>query len=295
MAVSGRSLMSRAFGILVTLAWLAAMAALIHRDVLPYWLAQEPPASAIPPGAYQVAITTEDGHRVGTTWVTTTPSPTATTVHSLTHLEIGSAISLLPAVGDVLVDTSLTYHEGEQLQSFSFLMETAVLSARVRGFRYHNEFSCEAVVGAIKKTLSFDGDLSKYLGDSIRPFTHLEGLHVGQSWRLRSINPMSLLQGGDVELATQLVNVTRRERIDHAGESVECFRIETDDTTAWADDSGRILRQELQIPLLGKWIMTDEPFEPNARRRAKDTLSRLQQQKVADRLDKPAAAWPSPR
>lgn len=284
--------MNRAFGILVTLAWLASMAALVHRDVLPYWLAQDPPASAIPPGAYQVAISTDDGRRVGTTWVTTTPSPTQTTVHSLTHLEIGGAIRLLPAVGDVLVDTSLTFEQGEQLRSFSFLMETAVLSARVRGFRYHNEFSCEAVVAGIRKTLSFDGDLSKHLGDSIRPFTHLEGLRVGQSWRLRSIDPMSLLQGGDVELSTRLVRVTRRQRINHDGQTVDCFRIETDDTTAWADDSGRILRQEVRIPLLGTWIMADEPFDANARRLAKDTLSRLQDRKMVDRSNATESASP---
>jgi len=290
----GHDSMNRAFGILVTLAWLVCMAALIQRDVLPYWLAQEPPARAIPPGEYQVAIETEDGRRLGTTWVTTTPSPTQTTVHSLTHLEIGGAIRLLPAVGDVFVNTGLTYPEGEALRDFSFLMETALLSARVRGYRYHNDFSCEVNVGAIKKTLSFDGELSKYLGDSIRPFTHLEGLHVGQSWRLRSIDPLSLLQGGDVELSTKLVKVTRRERIDHRGETVDCFRIETEDTTAWADDSGRILRQELRIPLLGTWIMSDEPFDPKARRRAKETLRRLQEQKTADHRDKPAAAPPAP-
>ncbi len=287
--------MNRAVGILVTLVWLVCMAALIHRDVLPYWLAREPPATAIPPGAYQVAIQTEDGRHVGTTWVTTTPSPTQITVHSLTHLDVAGAIRLLPAVGDVIVDTSLSYQEGEHLRDFSFLMESGLLSARVHGYRYHNEFSCEAVVGSLRKTLSFDGELSKYLGDSIRPFTHLEGLHVGQSWRLRSIDPLSLLQGGDVELSTKLVNVTCREYIDHGGETVDCFRIETEDTTAWADDTGRILRQEMRIPLLGTWIMTDEPFDPDARRRAKSTLRRLQDQKIASRRDESKTAPSGPR
>ena len=62
------------------------------------------------------------------------------------------------------------------------------------------------------------------------------------------------------------MRVTAREAIEHHGEDVECFRIETEQTVAWADDDGHIIRQEVTIPLLGRWTMIDEPYDDRARR-----------------------------
>ncbi len=37
---------------------------------------------------------------------------------------------------------------------------------------------------------------------------------------------------------------------------------------AWADDRGRVLRQEIQMPI-GKWVLVDEPFDASARAKAR--------------------------
>jgi hypothetical protein len=64
-----------------------------------------------------------------------------------------------------------------------------------------------------------------------------------------------------LEFKVQLAEVKRRETIHHSGKDTECFRIETDGTVAWADKAGRVLRQEVRIPILGCFVLTDEAFD----------------------------------
>jgi len=87
-----------------------------------------------------------------------------------------------------------------------------------------------------------------HLAETLRPFTHLKNLHVGQRWRLRLLDPIPLLQSGNMDLQISLVTVTGREPIDHGGRRIECFRVETEGAVAWVDDTGRVLRQEFKSP-----------------------------------------------
>jgi hypothetical protein len=271
--------MNRALGTLVTLTWLFAMGALIHRDILPFWQAQDPPSQNIPPGQFQVSIHSQHGRRIGTTWVTTTPVASYTLVASRTRLDVGALSGLSTMAGELFVETELTYAADDTLDEFSLKLDSGALSAIVSGARYGREYACTATIGPVTRTLSFDGELSSLLGDSLRPFTYLEGLHVGQSWRLRLIDPLELLRSQSLDFTTQLVRVTRRETIQHAGRAVECLRIETDGTVAWADDDGRVLRQEVRIPFLGKWVISAEPFDEASYNRAETVLDRLRSEK----------------
>jgi hypothetical protein len=271
--------MNRAIGTLVTLTWLLAMGALIHRDILPFWQTQEPPAQNIPPGRFQVAISDQQGRRIGTTWVTTMSVASFSLVVSTTRLDVGALSGLSSVAGEMFVETELTYAADDTLDEFSLKLDSGTLSAVVSGARYGSEYACTATVGSVTRTLSFDGELSSLLGDSLRPFTYLKGLRVGQSWRLRLIDPLALLKSRSLEFTTQLVRVTRRETIQHAGRAVECHRIETDGTAAWADDEGRVLRQEVQIPFLGKWVITTEPFDEPSYERAKTVIGQLRERK----------------
>ena len=271
--------MNRALGILVTLTWLLAMGALINRDILPFWQTQEPPSQNMPPGRFQVAIRNQQGRQIGTTWVTTTAVASYTLVVSTTRLDVGALSGLSSMAGELFVETELTYAADETLDEFSLKLDSGALSAVVSGARYGREYACTATVGSVTRTLSFDGELSSLLGDSLRPFTYLEGLCVGQSWRLHLIDPLALLKSRSLECITQLVRVTRRETIQHAGRAVECFRIETDGTIAWVDDDGRVLRQEVRIPLLGKWVISAEPFDELSYERAKTAIGQLREEK----------------
>ncbi|MBK8269008.1 MAG: hypothetical protein IPK83_12165 [Planctomycetes bacterium] len=174
----------------------------------------------------------------------------------------------------------MNYDSKAQLESFNFKLEIAGLSARVTGTRYDTEFACIAQVGDMTQTMALDGEVSRYLGDSLRPFTHLKGLRIGQTWRLRLIDPIALLRGSSVEFTTRLVKVVARETIEHGGEKVDCFRIETDGAVAWSNDAGQVLRQEVQVPLLGRWVITDEPFDDAKRLKAKKSMMTLRESRV---------------
>jgi hypothetical protein len=252
----------------VTVIWLAAMAALVNRDILPFWAAQQAPNQLVPNGAFQVAIRNSSDVRLGTTWVRFLPTAAITTVQSTTILDLGAIVTPLPSSKPVLLDTMLTYQPDGKLDEFHFRLQGGPFPIQVAGARLGSQFACTTTFDRQKKTVSLDARLSECLAETLRPFTHLNDLHVGQSWRIRMLDPISIFQGKSPDLKLQLVTVTGREKIKHGDKEVECYRVETDGATAWADDSGLILRQEVRIPLLGKWTLTDEPYDMVARRAA---------------------------
>ncbi|MCB9853120.1 MAG: hypothetical protein H6819_08490 [Phycisphaerales bacterium] len=256
----------RIWGISITIAWFVMLGLLIRRDVMPFWLAQEPPADSVPDGNFQTAILKEGGRRIGTSWVTTVNLAETKTVHGMTILDVSG---IVPLMKTIRLESTLSYNEDDALDEFAFVLDTEGASARVTGERYSTEFACIAELGAIKRQISLDAGLTAYLSDTLRPFTLLKGLHVGQAWRMRVIDPFALLQSQEARFDVRLVRVTRKEKIKHRGTQIECFRVETEQTVAWADDDGRVLRQEVSMPFLGKWIMLDEPYDGRARQDAK--------------------------
>ncbi len=260
--------MNRTFGAVVAVAWLIAMTALVRRDVVPFWSAQEAPSRIFPDIALQVAIHNEAGVRLGTTWVTTTPTESITTVHSTTLLDFRPLATAFPLRGPLLSDATLTYVGDGDLDQFRFRLEGAELPILVVGERCGRDFSCTTTMGQATTTIPLDGRLSECLAESLRPFTYLRDLQVGQSWRIRLLDPLALLMEQRPDFKMMLATVTDRETIDHQGRPVECFRIEAAGSVAWAGDTGRVLRQEVQLPLLGRWVLTDEPFDRDARRAA---------------------------
>lgn len=264
--------MNRLVGIVAAVLWLIAMTALVQRDIVPFWTAQEPPPLTLPNDTFQVAIHNSTGTRLGTTWVRMVPTQNLTTVRSTTLLNLSSLASLLPASGPLLLDTCLTYQAGGVLDQFRCRIKGAPWPILVQGERCGRDFACATTIGTTKKMIPLDGRLSECLAENLRPFTHLKDLRVGQNWRIRLLDPFALLQGRSPDPKMQLVSVTGREPITHRASQVNCFRIETEGSVAWADATGRVLRQEVQIPLLGKWVLTDEPFDQAARHAAIEIL-----------------------
>lgn len=257
--------MNRALGTIITVLWIAAMAALVKRDMVPFWLAQTPPTQLAPAESIQIGIFDSAQRRIGTTWATTRRTPGETTVQSTTHFDESVLSSIIPGLGHVILDTTLTYGSDGGVDQFEFTLHGAPFPIRITGERYGTDFACKGQVGGMTKTLPLDARLTQYLGETLRPFTHLEGLHVGQSWRIRLLDPLALLTRQAIQFDVQLVKVTGREPIQHHDETVTCFRIETEGSIAWADDAGRVLRQEVQIPIVGPWALIDEPFDAAAR------------------------------
>ena len=107
----------------------------------------------------------------------------------------------------------------------------------------------------------------------MRPFDGLSNLHVGQSWRLHLINPLAEVVPGfgqGFSPDAVLVRVTRREPIQTAAGLVDAHVVEAQAIRAWVGPEGRVLRQELDLPVLGRLVFQDEPYDELLRRHVLD-------------------------
>lgn len=254
--------MNRLFGVAVMLLWGAAMFALVRRDVLPYWQAAQPPRGAIPHGRLQSGIYLDE-RRVGVSQVITRRSGQMTHVRSRTMLDLSRlrlpALPLLPAA---LFDTEMSFDDEEVLQEFKTeVFGMHGLTIRVSGSLLGIDYSCQAQFGEARHGFSIDARLSQQVTEALRPFTQLSNLEVGQTWQIQMLDPASLLTGTTANVRPMLVRVGGKDRIEHEGVARECFRIEADRATAWADEAGRVLVQVVDLPLIGKITVRDETFD----------------------------------
>lgn len=256
--------MNRIIGAVAALAWIGLMAAMLNRDY-PFWREQTPPSAVIPPGNRQTAIFDGAKNRVGTAWLTVGQH---SAVVSFTVFEVARVIPGIPAGGPIAVKTTLGYDPDGSLQRLVFWLHGVGVPILVSATRVGDDFGVELNVGDLHKSMSLPAEASECLGESLRPFTYLKGLKVGQSWRIRIVDPISLLRDQSVDFTAQMATVTARETVPHNGADVPCFRIETNGAIAWADDEGNVVRQEVVIPFIGKWTLVDEKYDQAARDRA---------------------------
>lgn len=273
-------MLNRWIGIVCAALMLGANATLFLRDILPGWLAGDPPTvTALQKEQRerrtQIAIFDAENRLVGRSWTITESEGDFLTVTSKTLLH---PIRLPHGVAtpQLRVDTVLDYRLEDGLLS-DLLMKIHGLPMAVvvrGGFMPPDEFACKWRIG--RQTggeFVLDAETTRALGDVLRPFGRLPGLHVGRTWRLQLLNPLArvvpdLREVGLLE-EPELVRVTRTETITHRGRPVEVFVVEAHRLRAWVARDGTILRQEVEVPLLGKLTMRAEPFDEKAYERAR--------------------------
>lgn len=139
------------------------------------------------------------------------------------------------------------------LQSFDMKVATAdsddglvTIEGRLKGAMM--EVTSKGMVSVLDRKMSFPYEPRGVVYDALRPFDRLPGLHVGQRWDTRMINPFS----GAVEVVR--VEVRRRAFIDWNGEAVSAFEVDQHagpiTSKAWVRLDGVIIRQEVPLPLL---------------------------------------------
>ncbi|MGE3180554.1 MAG: hypothetical protein AB7N71_02920 [Phycisphaerae bacterium] len=265
-------MLNRWLGIALFALMASANAWLFVRDVLPRWWVGDPPdpiTSLIPSGGedwIQMAIYDAQDKLVGRSW---------------THISRQSAVAIhesltfiypirLPARPNMetpalKVEITLTFQENsDNVDELRMVVAGLPLAVGLRGERVSSQFPCIWQVGEQKGSFILDADATRSLGDALRPFERLTGLEVGQSWRMQILNPMSRLVPGmnsdALEFDTILVRVTREEEIMIRGKIVKALRVEAPQTVGWVGPGGRVLRQEVDLPLIGKLRIEDEPY-----------------------------------
>ncbi len=283
-------MLNRWIGITCLVFMLGANALLFQRDILPAWLSGDPPDIVDGSDAFgqrrqtQLGIFDDDGRVVGRNWTIT---------EAQGHfLEIDSSTALYPvllpnglATPEVRVDTRLRYRQEDGLLSdLVMTLYGLPTSVRLRGeFVPPDEFACKWKLGQRPGgTFVLDAEATRAIGDVFRPFRRMPGLYVGRTWRLSVLDPLAHILPGlkDQGMLAEpmIVRVTRQETIQHRGTAVETFVVETRRTKAWVAPDGRVLRQEVELPILGRLTLRDEAFDEAAYKVAKQYPRRIQVQ-----------------
>ncbi len=281
--------MYRLLVISVVLAWVGAMTALVVRDVLPAWTAQDAPRltrehfAALSDEPEQFAILGPDGRRLGTGWGDIARSGSNTSVHGTMLVEKLGPVS-------VLIETMTEFDAAGELDTFNLdvYVYGVPTRVRVRGERRGIYFPCEFQVGTIRREANLDLSASRLIGDTLRPFNHLPDLKVGQSWRMQLIDPLSLISG-QARFTPIVVTVTGTDTIEHLGSKVQAFVVHTrpGETTAWVAADGRVLKQEADVPGLGRIVVQSEAYSEQQRNQARERYGPSPARSV------PAASRPS--
>ncbi len=270
------AMINRWIGIVTLGLMLSVNTALLLRDVLPDWLAGEPPKSRalhLRPGdeiAVQLGIFDREGRCVGHSWTVSGRSGDLIAVRHVTvlrSLRLPGGVTI-PALR---IDTDLNYHGQTSLDKLRVRVSGFGFPIRLEGeFFPPDDFGCEWQVDDRRGELQLPAEATRALGDVIRPFESLTGLHVGQSWRIKVLNPLAgtIPDWGTRNMMTDtmLVRVTRMEQIEHRGAVVQAFVLEAEKLRAWVTPEGRMVRQELELPLFGTLTLIDEPYDPETRR-----------------------------
>ncbi|MFH1746862.1 MAG: hypothetical protein ABIG44_07425 [Planctomycetota bacterium] len=283
-------MLNRWIGITCLTFMLSANALLFIRDILPTWLTGDPPLLVADSPAIglkqqaQLGIFDDEGRVVGRNW-------TISETQGL-FLEVNSCTLLRPvmlpngiATPEVRIDTRLRYRQEDgMLSELVLTLRGLPTSIRLRGeFMPPDEFACSWKVGYQPGgTFVLPAEATRALGDVFRPFARLPGLYVGRTWRLNILDPLAHILPGlkDQSMLAEpiIVRVTGKEQIQQAGQMIEAYIVEAPRTKAWVASDGNVLRQELELPILGKLILRAESFDGEAYKNAKQWPPYLNQQ-----------------
>jgi len=255
--------MHRIFGIAVTAVWLTAMGALFVRDIWPVWTAQDPPPFIGRERNSQCGIYDAHGNRVGTAWSQIWTSNDQARHESVVKLD---RLAKLPPVQ---IETAVTFTKDGTVDNFETRVYGMPMKIRIYGEAYGAYIPCMLEVGPFKRSFRLDAASSRSIAESIRSFDSLPELRVGQSWRMQVIDPVSAILNQQTRVSSVVARVEREETIVHEGRPVRCFVVTAARTKAWVSADGTVLRQESDVPGLGRLILEDEEFREDMYHRAK--------------------------
>ena len=266
-------MLSRVFSILVVLLWMSSMTALFVRDVWPAWTAQDLPpicSADILQGIgrdQQYGMFVGAGGRIGTSW---------TRFRSIVDVQIIEITHFIQRVGDfgpIRIETDLKFSaEQGRLQEFSVRLHGAPQPIRIEGERIGDEIVCNIHAGVTRRAFHVNAAVAGMIGESLRPFSVLPEIHVGQTWRVYIVDPLSLLLGGKTAPRPVLVRVTGRDTITIRGTPTETFVVEWPSSRSWVDERGRVIRTQIDVPLIGRLTLLAEPFNNSELRSARERV-----------------------
>lgn len=248
----------------------AADVALFVRDVLPSWTPGDRPAPLI------LSVGPMEEHWLQTGLFDAQDRPLG---HSWTRLHRGASIAThetytyihempLPdgrSTPPVQIRLKLVYQQRfDRLDELFLHVFGLPFIIRAEGQAVADQFPISWRVADRQGSFILDAETTAALGNALAPFQRLERLQVGQTWRMELFNPLAGVLPGFERAAmgsdSVVVRVTRHEKIQVRGRFYDTLRVEAPHSVGWVTDDGRVVLQEVSLPLFGRLIIRDEPF-----------------------------------
>lgn len=269
-ATGYRELFTKATGVLIVPIWLVAMGWVVAHDVLPGFLAEDPPHLHVSEWLRnegrktQYAITGEDGSRLGTIWARYIIDDDLLHRDELIWIEsLPESLNRLLPFRRLRIDVTSSYSANGALDEITLRIQTKDGEIRLHGERFHADFSFELDGGRDIPKRVFKVPLTdgRIIAGGINPFAQLSDIEVGQKWRMQVINPITVvLPNLGRRFIVMLVEVTGREMLRTGGGLVDCLVVESGSSKAWVDEHGVVIAQETTLPLVGRIRVEREAF-----------------------------------
>lgn len=275
-------MLNRWMGISFAFLMVLANGAILWRDLLPDWLAGDPPpseAALLTPGEerrVQIGIHEASGRLIGRSWTLSR----CTSVGGIVSVRTTTVLYPIDLPGGVRtpavrIETMITYRPAAAafVDELDFKMHGLGVPISLHAEAMPTgEFPLRWQVGTERGSIALDSRAPAALGDVIRPFDRLPDLYVGRSWRVQLLDPLAQVFPGireaALDLKPELIRVTGREVIVHHGEEgpreVDAFIVEGAGARAWVAPDGTVLRQEVNLPLVGRLVLLEEPYDEAA-------------------------------
>jgi hypothetical protein len=174
----------------------------------------------------------------------------------------GTPLLARPALR-VLIECRYRVEPTGNLQSFEIAVKShessetlTEIKGRLKGKKM--EIVSRGPIPILNKTLTVDYEPRSLFHDALGPIDRLPGLHVGQKWESRVVNPFT----GQVDSVR--VEVARKGLIHWNGNPVTTFEVVQYTTPlamrTWARLDGVILRQEVPFPFV-RLVLERRPDE----------------------------------
>jgi hypothetical protein len=261
---------TRTASALIVLLWSSSMGWLLAHDVWPAWSAPEPPRVRADEwlrteGRENQAGLFDVSGRLGTIWTTYIIDQSSVRREDTVYIE-----RFPVPVAPLLVSADAVFDREGRLDEFTVRVSAKDVDMRLHGERFHSDFSFELATGAGRpRTFKLPLSEAGLVSGAFNPFMHLTDLRVGQKWRMQVFNPVSAVTGMGDRFIPMLVQVTQAETITTSEGPRTCLVIESPGARAWVDTRGVVHRQEITLPLGGRFTMVREEFDEESLRATK--------------------------
>lgn len=253
---------TRTTGMFIVPLWVLAMGWLVAHDAWPRWNAKPPPPLEVTDWLLnegrksQYTLHDEFGP-MGSVWTEYMIDQSSILRSDLIFIE--RVPPMLAGFAPLRIKVESTHTAEGVLDEITLRLEAAHAEVLLHGERFHSDFSFKLESGLIERTFKVPLSSAGLITGAFNPFGSLTKLHVGQRWNMQIVNPIASVAGVGDSFIPLMVEVTGEERLITPQGDYNCMVVEASGAMAWVDVRGAVIKQETNIPLIGKLTIWRDP------------------------------------